>query len=525
MTKLVLIILDGFGAAPRSQQNPASHAATPVLDDFERRAFGTTLQASGIAVGLPWGEPGNSEVGHLAIGSGRILYHHLPRIITAIQDGSFFTNPALKKAFTHARENGGKVHLMGLVSSGSVHAYVDHLYALFEMAEKEQVKVALHIFTDGRDSEPKEAGKFIPQIDERIQALGVGNIASICGRDYPMDRDGHWEKTEAAYRLITQGVGKRASSVKEAIEAAYAEGLTDSHIPPTAIGRGGDVLTTRPGDALIFMNFREDSARQLAEAFGTKDFSRFERHSIENLLFTTMTQYSDTYDAEIAFPPIMAEKTFGEVIANAGLSQLRVAETDKYAHVTYFFNGLREKPFVREERTLIPSVSAASEDEVPEMRAAEIADAVVHAVETGSHDVIIVNLANADMVGHTGNFEACAKAIEAIDSALGRIITTCEQQGVPLIVTADHGNVEHKIDLLTGRKLTEHTLNPVPFLAIGPGVPKPTVPYSPEPSAAAGILIDVAPTALKLIGLDVPEEMTGRDLFAIPQKEQVKTLR
>lgn len=515
MAKAALIILDGFGVAPRGQANPRSRAATPVLDKLEREAFSVTLQASGIAVGLPWGEPGNSEVGHLALGSGRILYHHLPRIIAAIQDESFFTNEAIAGAFAHARTHNGRVHVMSLVSSGSVHAYIDHLYAVFEMAERRHTHVALHVFTDGRDSEPKEAKKFIPQIDERMRALNVGRVVSICGRDFSMDRNGHWEKTKQAYDLLTRGSARRATSVVDALSAAYEEGLSDAHVAPTSITDGDTPpVILQPGDALIFLNFREDSARQLAEAFGIDSFSRFERLSIANLYFATMTQYSEAIDAHVAFEPIDVRQTLGETLAERGYSQLRVAETDKYAHVTYFFNGLREQPYIREDRKLIPSASVQSEDQVPQMRAAQIADVIVRDIEQDAHDVIIANFANADMVGHTGKFDACAKALEAIDEALGRIIAVCEEQGVMLMITADHGNVEEKIDLLTGRERTEHTTNPVPFFALGPGVPPSMGPLDPNPNAAKGILIDVAPTLLMALGLKPPEQMTGSNLFA-----------
>lgn len=514
MAKLVLVVIDGFGVAPRTQSNPRSHAATPALDALERDAFSMTLQASGIAVGLPWGEPGNSEVGHLAIGSGRILYHHLPRIIAAIQDGSFFTNEALVGAFEHAMKNDRFIHVMGLVSSGSVHAYIDHLYGLFEMAEKKEAKIALHVFTDGRDAVPKEAGKFIPQIDQRMRSLNVGRIVSICGRDFSMDRDGHWDRTEQAYRLIAQGLGASAESVGAAIEAAYAQGMSDSHIPPTVItDTAGTPTPLQDGDALIFLNFREDSARQTAEAFGAKTFTRFDRAPLKNIKFVTMTKYVDGLEAQVAFPPISVKNTLGEVLSENKLSQLRLAETDKYAHVTYFFNGLREKPYTREDRKLIPSVSVQSEDQVPDMRSGQIAEAIVRDIESGEHDVIIANIANADMVGHTGNFEACAKALEAIDEAIARIVVVCREYDVTLIITADHGNVEDKIDLLTGRQLTEHTLNPVPFIAMGPGVPPSTGPLDPNPNAATGLIIDVAPTILAVLGVDIPDDMTGRNLF------------
>jgi len=515
MAKLALIILDGLGAAPRTQSNPRSRAATPVIDRLEAEAYALTLQASGIAVGLPWGEPGNSEVGHLSIGSGRIVYHHLPRIIASIQDGSFFENPALVGAFSHAKANGGRVHVMGLVSSGSVHAYVDHLYAIMELAQRRGQQLALHVFSDGRDAEPNEAKKFLPQIEERLRTLGVGRIVSIMGRDFAMDRDGHWDRTEAAYRLITQGIGQRAVTIEEAIAVAYGQGHTDANIPPTAVlGEDAAPITLADGDALMFLNFREDSARQIAETFAAGTFTRFVRLELPKLKFVTLTQYLEGLHADVAFPPVLLSHTLGEVIADAGLSQLRVAETDKYAHVTYFFNGLREQPLLREDRVLIPSVSVQSEDMAPAMRAADLAEAIARDIEKGEHDVIIANFANADMVGHTGNFEACAKAFEALDTALERLISVCASQGVTLLITSDHGNIEEKIDLMSGRKLTEHTLNPVPFFALGPGVPARLGPFNPAPGEAQGLIIDIAPTILALLGIPMPAEMAGRNLFA-----------
>ena len=347
-----------------------------------------------------------------------------------------------------------------------------------------------------------------------MRKLGVGRVVSLVGRDFSMDRDGHWDRTEKAYRLIAQGLGERAATVQEAIDSAYAQDIPDSHIAPTAIlGQSGQPTTVGEGDALIFLNFREDSARQLAEVFGAREFNRFDRPLPENMKFVMMTQYTDGLNADVAFPPIDVKNTLGEALANAGLSQLRVAETDKYAHVTYFFNGLREQPYMKEERKLIPSASVQSEDQVPEMRAAQIADEIVRDIETEAHDVIIANFANADMVGHTGNFEACAKAMEAIDEALTRIVATCREHDVVLMITADHGNVENKVDLLTGRKLTEHTLNPVPFLSFGPNVPPSLGPLNPNPNAATGLIIDVAPTALAILGIEKPPEMTGRNLF------------
>lgn len=519
MRRIILLILDGFGLAAKDMRNPRSRAKTPTFDRLEREAFGVTLQASGMSVGLPWGEPGNSEVGHLTMGAGRILYHHLPRIIVAIRDGTFFANPALVGAFAHARRTQGRVHLMGLVSSGSVHAYVDHLYALFELAKREGAQVFLHVFTDGRDADPHEAEKFLPQIEERMRAMAVGRIASVCGRHYAMDRSGAWPLTEKGYRLLTQGQGETAATVQEAIQRAYQLGMNDETMPPTRIlpeGAAAQETETavRSGDALLFFNFREDSARQISEAFADPSFQRFPRVALSDFRFVMMTEYQKGLLADVAFAPVLIHDTLGEVISNLGFTQLRVAETEKYAHVTYFFNGGIEAPFPREERILIPSYSGVSPDTVPEMRASEIATTLVQAIEKASHHVIIANFANGDMVGHTGNFVACAKALEVLDAAVLRVLGAAQQQHIPVIITADHGNVEEKIDSLSGRPLTEHSMNPVPLFVVSEKVRPLSLVFSQhglhEP---VGLLTDVAPTVLALLGVPRPDAMTGQDLL------------
>lgn len=513
-----LIILDGFGVAPQDAANPRSRAKTPTLDYLEQGVFGVTLEASGIGVGLPWGEPGNSEVGHLTIGSGRLFYHHLPRIIMAIRDGSFYTNPALLGAFSHARSTGGTVHVMGIVSSGSVHAYIDHLYALFEMAQREGMPVALHVFTDGRDAAPREAEKFLPQIEDRMRVMGVGRIVSVCGRHYAMDRSGAWDLTETCYRHLTGTVTRVAPTVVMALRQAYADGVGDEQISPTIIASAEQrqaPVFVRSGDALIFFNFREDSARQIAEAFSLPQFSRFPRQDFTQFQFVTMTEYEKGLAAGVAFPTIALHDTFGEILAREGLTQLRVAETEKYAHVTYFFNGGIEPPLPGEQRILIPSYSGVPHDTVPDMRAAEIADEVVRAIETKSHDVIVANLANGDLVGHTGNFAACARALEALDGALSRIVSACRASDTALFITADHGNVEAKIDLMTGRPLTEHSLNPVPFFILDSGVAAESTVLKKLKSGGEsdGLLTDVAPTIFAALGIAKPDAMSGQDLL------------
>lgn len=512
----VLLVLDGYGIAPLNMGNPRRLANTPTLEWLEKHAFLGSLQASGAAVGLPWGEAGNSEVGHMSIGTGRTVYQHLTRIVAAIRNGSFFSNLALREAFAHARDKGGAVHLMGLISSGSVHAYIDHVYALFEMAQRAGMPVYLHVFTDGRDAMPHEAVKFLPQVDERMKKMGVGRIATVCGRRFAMDRDGRWDRTEKTYRLLTEGKGARASSAEEAVQRAYDAEETDETVPPTVIqdAEGNDPPFVGANDSLIFFNFREDSARQITHAFAQKDFSEFERPSLQNFYFVTMTQYEEALPVAVAFPLEEAINTFAEVIAKEGLTQLRVAETEKYAHVTYFFNGGIEKPFPGEEHKLIPSSHEGEADEEPQMRAAAIAEVVVADMEEKKHDVVVANFANCDLVGHTGNFAACVKAVEAVDGALMRVLDVARAKDVTVFITADHGNVEEKVDLISGRKLTEHTTNPVPFFGVGTDI---TIPSDREfrfdPTETTGLLADVAPTILQYLGIPKPREMTGSSLL------------
>lgn len=515
MPRFVLLILDGFGIAPLSVANPRSQASTPTFDRLEREAFAVSLQASGIGVGLPWGEPGNSEAGHLTIGAGRLLYHHLPRIVMAIQDGSFFTNRALKEAFAHVRRTGGRLHVMGLVSSGSVHSYPDHLYALFEMARRENLPIELHVFTDGRDADPHEARKFLPQIEERMRALGVGHIRSLIGRHFAMDRDGNWERTARAYRLLVEGQGERTPSIGEALENAYVAGLSDEFLPATVIAQQDEnPHVVQSGDALIFFNFREDSARQLAEAFGASAFGFFPRREFDDFAFVTLTSYERGIKAEVAFPAEEIGETLGATLAKARMSQLRIAETEKYAHVTYFLNGGMEEPFPKEERRIVHSRSDATADAAPAMRAQEIVTAVCEAITRQTHDAVIANFANADMVGHTGNFIACARALEVLDRAVADILQAAAAEGVPVFLVSDHGNIEEKRDRVSGRPLTEHSLNPVPFFVIGvKGAKTDADQPALDQRGSEGLLIDVAPTILAVLGIGKPASMTGQNLL------------
>ena len=514
---VLLVVFDGFGIAAPSFGNAVWRARTPNLDAIAREGFVTSLKSSGLAVGLPWGEPGNSEVGHLTLGSGRVLYHHLPRIVLAIRDGSFFKNPAFKQAAAYVRKTGGTVHLAGLVSSGGVHAYIDHLYALLEFFKREGVtKLALHIFTDGRDAEPHEGGKFLPQLEERLRKLGLGRIASLCGRFYAMDRDGHWDRTEKAWRLLVAGEGDHAKDLVSYFEKYYPQGLSDEFIPPTLIlGENTTPDIVKDGDSLVFFNFREDSERQLARAFGQKDFDGFTRATAKKIFFVTMTQYLEGLSAVVAFPLVAVSDTLGETVAGAGLKQLRIAETEKYAHVTYFFNGGKETAFPGEERRIIPSLEVSRLEAHPEMRAKEITEEIIRSSDMKEYDLMVANYANADMLGHTGNFNACVEAVEILDNEIAVIADRARAGNLTLFVTGDHGNIEEKIDPRTGRALTEHTTNPVPLYVLGPGLPEHFRGLREiSPDEPRGLLSDVAPTILTVMNLPVPAAMTGHNLFS-----------
>lgn len=521
----LLVILDGFGVSAVAQGNPVAEAKKPVLDGFERQYPFTTLQASGVAVGLPWGEAGNSEVGHLTMGAGRVIHHHLPRIIHAIRDGSFFENPVLKSAAAHVREHGGRLHVAGLVSSGSVHSYSDHLTALLDFAGREQIgETLVHVFTDGKDAPPKEGAQFLSAFGARMESEYPGaRFASVMGRFFAMDRDDKWDRVARAYDLITQGKGEKIASLSEYIAASYAEDITDEFIEPAIVAAGsGDPPIVKTGDALVFFNFREDSMREITRAFVEDDFDKFPREKVPDIFVATMTEYEKgLYGAHAAFPAPGVLRPLGAVIAEAGLRQLRIAETEKYAHVTYFFNGGDEKPFTGEDRMLVPSLEVAHFDLAPQMRSAEIAARVIANMD--SYDVVIANFANADMIGHSGNFQAAVRAVEALDEALGLLASAVLKAGGTMIVTADHGNVELKRSAMSGESMTEHSLNPVPFFVIAERFmlksPRDDTAIVREKAKIGGILTDVAPTVLELLGLKKPSEMTGASLLPLLARE------
>lgn len=517
---VVLAVIDGFGVSLEERGNPVVEAKKPFLDTFDHNFPFTTLQASGVAVGLPWGEAGNSEVGHLTMGTGRVIYHHLPRVINAIHEGAFFQNQAFLDAVEHVKKHGSALHILGLTSSGSVHSYLDHLYALLTFIESSDVPNAfLHVISDGKDAPPKEGSKLFAALETRIaQMYPKTKIASLTGRFYAMDRDEKWDRIRRVYDLFTKGEGiKIEGSISKYVSDSYENGVNDEFIEPgyVAGADGKPIGLIRDNDALIIFNFREDSMRELSHALVDFAFDSFPRTRVQDLFLVTMTEYEKDLDARAAFPPIDVASPLSKVVSDAGFRQLHIAETEKYAHVTYFFNGGREKPFPNEERILISSVPTAHFDEVPEMKSAEIAGRVIE--ELPRHDFVLVNFANTDMVGHSGNYRAAVSAVEAVDRALGELYGAVMKQGGVLIVTGDHGNVERKRNLVTGEILTEHSLNPVPLYLVGHDFQIPT-PRSIEEvnmkkKETRGVLTDVAPTILELMGLKKPLEMNGSSLL------------
>ena len=504
---VVLMILDGWGIERPGPFNAVTLARTPRLAELFRTCPATTLQASGLAVGLPEGQMGNSEVGHLNLGAGRVIYQELTRISKSIADGDFFTNPVLLSALARLRQNGGKLHLMGLLSDGGVHSHNSHLYALLELARRHDCgDVCVHAFLDGRDTPPRSGGNYLAELEGELARIGVGRVATVCGRFYTMDRDQRWERVERGYRALTAGEGMIAPSSAAAIAAAYAADQGDEFVEPRIIHAAGQAAgTIADGDAVIFFNFRSDRAREMTRAFTDPTFSGFSRRPLNLAAFVCLTEYDETFALPVAFPAENYDHLLGSVVAAAGRTQLRIAETEKYAHVTFFFNGGSEVPFPGEERILIPSPKdVATYDRKPGMSAALVTDAVVARIAAGHDDLIILNFANPDMVGHTGILAAAVAAMEAIDGCVGRVVDAVLAVGGRLLITADHGNCERMADEL-GHPYTAHTVNPVPLLLVDP--------QRPAARLRPGILADVAPTILELMNLDRPAEMTGRSLL------------
>ncbi len=518
---VVLAILDGFGIAPPADGNAIQKAQMPVLQKLIDAYPAMTVQASASAVGLSWGEMGNSEVGHLTIGAGRIFYQSFPRINLSIENGEFFTNASLKKALAHATATGGDLHLLGLVSAGGVHASQDHLNALLQLCVNESFsKVYIHAFLDGRDAIYNSGKTFIEELEQKISELGVGKIASLSGRFYAMDRDNRWDRIQQAYDAIVLGKGGRSHSAAAAIEASYAKDVYDEQVVPTVMIEGGKpVAVVKPGDAVIFFNFRPDRARELTKAFTLPAFDKFPREYLRDVVFVTFTEYEKDLPVDVAYPPMRIENCLAKVVSDAGLRQLHIAETEKYAHVTFFLNGMQEDPFPGEDRAIIPSPRVSSYDQQPEMSAPQIAERVAKEAVAGTYDFIALNFANADMVGHTGNEEATVKACEALDKAIGQIANAVLGVGGAMLITADHGNAEEVKNLTTGDMDKEHSTNPVPCIVISKeleGIKAPggdVVGGDLSLLQPVGMLADVAPTICKLLEIPPAPEMTGRSLI------------
>lgn len=503
---VALIILDGFGYSPKIEGNAIAQANTPHLDQYLAKYQHTLIEGSGERVGLPCGQFGNSEVGHMNMGAGRIVQMDITRIDEAINKGTFFENPTLCAAVDAGKQTA--LHLFGLVSDGGVHSIDKHVFALLQLAAQRGVEnVFLHCFTDGRDTAPNSGKRYVGELLAKMREIGVGRVASVCGRYHAMDRDNRWERVQRAYNMLTKGEGNQATNPLAAIQESYDNGVTDEFIEPTVITHedGTPIATVKAGDSVIFFNFRADRARQLTRAFTGLNFDGFERELIPNLHYATFTQYDRSFNTPIVFPPISLQHILADVFAKLGVTNMRIAETEKYAHVTYFFNGGIEPPFPFESRVLVPSPKVATYDLQPEMSAAKVADQICRALDANETDAYVINFANADMVGHTGNLKAAIEAVEVLDNCLGYVVGTIERLGGAAIITADHGNCEQMIDPETGGPHTAHTNNPVPFIVCDRTF-KGTL-------RDGGALEDVAPTMLELLGLEQPAEMTGKSLL------------
>lgn len=515
ISPVVLVILDGWGYREEVNGNAIAAARTPVMDSLWSAYPKTLIRTSGKSVGLPDGQMGNSEVGHLNIGAGRIVPQELVRITDAVEDGTILNNSALVQVCQEVRQRNGKLHLVGLCSEGGVHSHLMHLTGLLELAKEQGIAdVCIHAITDGRDTKPTDGLRELQTILGYIDKYGIGRIVTLSGRYYTMDRDRRWERIQKAYDLMTVDGEGTGQSVLEVVQASYDAGITDEFIVPTRIAPGA----VEPGDGVIFFNFRPDRARQLTQAFVDPNFQGFERQQIEPLSFVTFTQYDAALPILVAFEPQNLNNILGEVISKQGLRQLRTAETEKYAHVTYFFNGGIEDPFEGEDRELVPSPMVATYDRAPAMSAAKVTEGVTAAIEKGIYSLVVINYANPDMVGHTGNTEATIKAIETVDSCLGRLLESVIKMGGTTIIIADHGNAEYMQDE-EGNPWTAHTTNPVPFILVeGEGRKIPG--YGTEVTLRAdGTLADIAPTILQILGIPQPAEMTGRSMITTADYE------
>ena len=506
MQKVLLIIIDGYGLRKESEYNAVLAANKPTLDDLFARYPNTKLRCSGADVGLPDGMMGNSEVGHLNIGAGRVVNQLLVQINNSIADETFYQNNVFKEIIRIAKSRGSALHLIGLVSDGGVHSSLTHLYALLKMAKENQIrKVFIHAFTDGRDTAPKSGINYLDELQEKINEIEVGKIATICGRYYAMDRDNRWDRTEEAYRAMVRGEGEKYSSYEEALNNSYTNGITDEFIIPcTLFNDGKPIGSIDNGDSLIAFNYRADRMRQMTRALTDQNFEKFENNKLK-MNFVSMAMYEESNKLPYAFEPEKLENILGEVVSNAGLSQLRMAETEKYAHVTYFFNGGKEQPLKNEDRQLVNSPKVATYDLQPEMSAEQLTDTVYFAIQDDEYDLLVLNYANCDMVGHTGSFDAAVKAVETVDKGLSKIVPAMLNTGGVCLITADHGNAELMFDEITGSPHTAHTTNLVPFILAGVS--------SQIKLLGKGKLADIAPTILDLLKIEQPEEMTGISLI------------
>ena len=501
---VILMILDGFGVGLEAEKrgDAIKAAKKPNIDKLFAENPVTKIGASGLDVGLPDGQMGNSEVGHTNIGAGRIVYQELTRITKSIEDGEFFENEALLKAVDNAAQEGKALHIMGLLSNGGVHSHNTHMYAIVELAKKKGVKnVYVHAFLDGRDGPPTSGKDFVEECANKLKEIGLGKIATVMGRYYAMDRDNRWDRVEKAYSAMVYGEGNKACCPVKAVEESYANDVTDEFVVPTVCEENA---TVKPGDSIVFFNFRPDRAREITRTFVDPEFKGFERkNGFFPLTYVCMTQYDASMpNVEVAFKPQSLKNTIGEYISNKGMTQLRIAETEKYAHVTFFFNGGVEQPYEGEDRILVKSPAVATYDLQPEMSAYEVTDKLVAAIKTGKYDMIILNYANCDMVGHTGVFEAAVKAVEAVDECVGKVVTAIREMDGVALITADHGNADKMIDT-DGSPFTAHTTNLVPFCVVG----------YPCELREGGRLADIAPTMLKIMGLPQPAEMTGESII------------
>ena len=505
----LLIILDGWGYSENSESNAIYHAKTPVMDDLMANYPNMLIDTSGMAVGLPDGQMGNSEVGHVNLGAGRVVYQDFTRITKAIEDGEFEQNPALTQAVDKAVVQNKAVHIFGLMSPGGVHSHEDHIFAMMELAKKRGAeKIYLHAFLDGRDTPPRSAEASLKKAQDKFAELGTGQIASIVGRYYAMDRDQRWERVEAAYSLMVCGQADyQFGNAIDALNAAYQRDENDEFVKASAITDAqGETIKVNDGDALVFMNFRADRARQFTRCFTEKDFSGFERVQVPNLSdFVMLTEYAADIDTSCAFPPEKLDNVMGEWLEKHNKTQLRISETEKYAHVTFFFSGGKEDTFKGEERILVPSPQVATYDLQPEMNAELLTDKLVTAIESGDYDFIVCNYPNGDMVGHTGKFDAAVKACEAVDASIGRIVKTLKKTGGECLITADHGNAEQMLDPSSGQAHTAHTCEPVPLIYVG----------RDAAPASQGTLSDISPTLLHIMSMEQPEEMTGSTLMTV----------